>query len=61
MQVFMIWDQPDSQTSTKIKVSKNVKLVGLPPYSPQLDPIEILCSLVDAYKAKGHDRKICSD
>ena len=40
--VFMIWDQAGFHTSPKVKVPKNVTLVPLPPYSPQLNPCEKL-------------------
>ena len=40
--VFMIWDQAGFHTSAKVKVPANVTLVPLPPYSPQLNPIEKL-------------------
>jgi transposase len=40
--VFMIWDQAGFHTSQKVKVPENVTLVPLPPYSPQLNPIETL-------------------
>ena len=40
--VFMIWDQAGFHTSEKINVPANVTLVPLPPYSPQLNPIEKL-------------------
>lgn len=40
--VVMIWDRAGFHTSHKVKVPKNVTLIGLPPYSPQLNPIEKL-------------------
>lgn len=40
--VFMIWDQAGFHMSKKVKVPKNVTIVPLPPYSPQLNPIEKL-------------------
>lgn len=40
--VFMIWDQAGFHTSQKVKVPKNVTIIPLPPYSPQLNPIEKL-------------------
>jgi transposase len=42
VQVFMIWDQAGFHTSEKVKVPKNVTLIPLPPYSPQLNPVEKL-------------------
>jgi len=40
--VVMIWDRAGFHTSHKVMVPENVTLVGLPPYSPQLNPIEKL-------------------
>lgn len=40
--VLMIWDQAGFHTSKKIDVPENVTIVPLPPYSPQLNPIEKL-------------------
>ena len=40
--VVMIWDRAGFHTSHKVRVPENVTLVGLPPYSPQLNPIEKL-------------------
>lgn len=40
--VVMIWDQAGFHTSDKVKLPKNVTLVSLPPYSPQLNPVEKL-------------------
>ncbi len=38
--VIMIWDQAGFHTSKKVKKPVNVTIVPLPPYSPQLNPIE---------------------
>jgi len=40
--VIMIWDQAGFHTSKSIRLPENVTLVYLPPYSPQLNPIEKL-------------------
>ena len=40
--VVMIWDQAGFHTSKKVKIPANVTIVPLPPYSPQLNPIEKL-------------------
>jgi transposase len=40
--IFMIWDQAGFHTSNNVKVPENVTLIPLPPYSPQLNPIEKL-------------------
>ena len=40
--VFMIWDQAGFHMSKKVKVPRNVTIIPLPPYSPQLNPIENL-------------------
>jgi transposase len=42
IQVFLIWDQAGFHTSDKVRIPSNVTLVPLPPYSPQLNPIEKL-------------------
>jgi transposase len=42
IQVFLIWDQAGFHTSDKVRIPPNVTLVPLPPYSPQLNPIEKL-------------------
>ena len=42
VQVFMIWDQAGFHTSDKVRIPPNVTLIPLPPYSPQLNPIEKL-------------------
>lgn len=38
----MIWDQAGFHTSGSLQVPANVSLVALPPYSPELNPIENL-------------------
>jgi transposase len=40
--VFMIWDQAGFHTSALVKPPKNLTIVPLPPYSPQLNPVEKL-------------------
>ena len=40
--VFMIWDQAAFHMSKKVKVPRNVTVIPLPPYSPQLNPVEKL-------------------
>ncbi len=40
--VVMIWDQAGFHTSTKLNVPDNVTLIRLPPYAPELNPIENL-------------------
>jgi transposase len=40
--IVMIWDQAGFHTSKLVKVPDNVTLIPLPPYSPQLNPIEKL-------------------
>jgi transposase len=42
LHVFMIWDQAGFHTSQKVKVPTNVTIISLPPYSPQLNPMETL-------------------
>jgi transposase len=38
----MIWDQAGFHTSRNVRPPENLTLVPLPPYSPQLNPIEKL-------------------
>ena len=40
--VVMVWDQAGFHTSKMVNVPDNVTIVPLPPYSPQLNPIEKL-------------------
>ena len=40
--ILMIWDQAGFHTSKKLKVPENVTIVPLPPYSPELNPVENL-------------------
>jgi transposase len=40
--VVMIWDQAGFHTSKSVKAPANVTIIALPPYSPQLNPIERL-------------------
>jgi transposase len=40
--VVMVWDQAGFHTSEKVSVPDNVTIIPLPPYSPQLNPIEKL-------------------
>ena len=40
--VVMVWDQAGFHTSKKLKVPENVTIVLLPPYSPELNPVENL-------------------
>jgi transposase len=37
-----VWDQAGFHTAGKLKVPENVTLVSLPPYSPELNPVENL-------------------
>jgi transposase len=38
--VVMIWDGAGFHTAKRLKVPENITLVQLPPYSPELNPIE---------------------
>jgi transposase len=40
--VVLVWDQAGFHTAGKLKVPDNVTLVPLPPYSPELNPVENL-------------------
>jgi transposase len=38
----LIWDQAGFHTAGSICVPENITIIGLPPYSPQLNPVERL-------------------
>ena len=38
----MIWDQAGFHTANALKVPPNVTLIELPPYAPELNPVENL-------------------
>lgn len=38
----MVWDQAGFHTGNDLKIPKNVTIIPLPPYSPELNPIENL-------------------
>jgi transposase len=38
----LIWDQAGYHTSSELRLPKNVSLILLPPYSPELNPVENL-------------------
>jgi transposase len=40
--VVMVWDQAGFHTSKNLKIPANVTIVPLPPYSPELNPVENL-------------------
>jgi transposase len=40
--IVLIWDQAGFHTSKLVKIPANVTLIPLPPYSPQLNPVEKL-------------------
>lgn len=40
--VVMFWDQAGFHTSSRLKPPPNVTLIPLPPYSPELNPVENL-------------------
>jgi hypothetical protein len=40
--VVLIWDQAGFHTGNDLKVPENITLVPLPPYSPELNPMENL-------------------
>ena len=40
--VVMVWDQAGFHTGKELKVPKNITIIHLPPYSPELNPIENL-------------------
>jgi len=40
--VVMIWDQAGFHTAKAVRVPENITIVPLPPYSPELNPVENL-------------------
>jgi transposase len=38
----LVWDQAGFHTAAKLKVPDNITLLPLPPYSPELNPVENL-------------------
>ena len=40
--IVMVWDQAGFHRSKKLKLPENVTIVQLPPYSPELNPVENL-------------------
>jgi len=40
--VVMVWDRAGFHTSKELKIPDNVTIVPLPPYSPELNPVENL-------------------
>ena len=40
--VVMVWDRAGFHTGKDLKIPKNITIVNLPPYSPELNPIENL-------------------
>lgn len=42
MHVVMIWDQAGFHRSSDLKLPENVTVIALPPYSPELNPVENL-------------------
>ena len=40
--VVMVWDMAGFHTSKDLKIPENVTIVALPPYSPELNPVENL-------------------
>jgi len=40
--IVMVWDQAGFHTSTHLRIPENITIVPLPPYSPELNPIENL-------------------
>ena len=40
--VLLLWDQAAFHTSKKLKISENMTIVPLPPYSSELNPVENL-------------------
>lgn len=40
--VLLLWDRAGFHTSKEVKIPENVSVVPLPPYSPELNPVENL-------------------
>jgi len=40
--VLLVWDQAGFHKSKKLKIPKNMTILPLPPYSPELNPVENL-------------------
>ena len=40
--ILLLWDQAGFHMSKQLKIPKNVTIVPLPPYSPELNPVENL-------------------
>lgn len=40
--ILLLWDRAGFHTSKKLKIPENVTIVPLPPYSPELNPVENL-------------------
>ena len=59
--VFMIWDQAGFHTSQKVKVPANVTIIPLPPYSPQLNPMEMLYWSNRIYEGYDHLRQAANE
>lgn len=38
--ILLLWDRADFHTSRELKVPDNLTIVPLPPYSPELNPVE---------------------
>jgi len=38
----MLWDKAGFHTANKVKIPDNVTIMPLPPYSPELNPVENL-------------------
>jgi transposase len=47
--VVLIWDQAGFHTSGALKVPKNITVLALPPYSPELNPVENLWHYLRAH------------
>ena len=66
--VFMVWDQAGFHTSKNVKAPENVTLIPLPPYSPQLNPVEKLWQFLRQhywsnriYDGYDHLRKVANE
>lgn len=47
--VVLIWDQAGFHTAGAVRVPKNITLLPLPPYSPELNPVENLWHYLRAH------------
>lgn len=50
----MIWDQAGFHTANALRVPKNITIINLPPYSPELNPMENLWHYLRSHYWSNH-------